>query len=154
MRVSAAGWLGESMEEVTDFATFSAEVTHNHPQGIKGAIAVAQGIFLARLGVAMEQIKMHLSQYYDLDFTLSDIREAYSFNETCQGTVPQAIVAFLEATDFEDAVRNAISIGGDSDTLAAITGSLAEAYFEIPQDMRETAMTYLDSNLQNILKTL
>ncbi len=140
MRVSACGMLAESIDEATSLATYSAEVTHNHPDGVKGAVAVAEAIYLARIGETKKQIKDHLGNYYDLNFTLAEIRPTYRFDETCEGSVPQAIVAFLEAEDFEDCIRNAISIGGDSDTIAAIAGSIAEPFFGIPA--RLTARTY------------
>ncbi|MBQ4410297.1 MAG: ADP-ribosylglycohydrolase family protein, partial [Firmicutes bacterium] len=151
MRVSACGMLADSLEEAHKLAVYSAEVTHNHPEGIKGAVAVAEGIFLARQKKSKEEIREHLSQYYDLDFTLDDIRPGYSFDVTCQGSVPQAIVCFLEAESFEDAVRNAVSLGGDSDTQAAIAGSLAEPYFGIPARLKARAYNYLTPELRSAL---
>ena len=122
-------------------------VSHNHPEGLKGAESVAMAIFLARQGKTMREIRRFVEQnYYTIDFTLDEIRDTYQFNETCQNTVPQAFEAFFEAKDFEDAIRNAISIGGDSDTLAAITGGMAEAYFGVPQSLREEAEKYLDND--------
>lgn len=148
MRVSSAGWLGDSIEEVIQLATFSAEVTHNHPEGIKGAVATAVCIFLARQKLPKEEIRAYINEkYYTLDFTLNEIRDSYMFNEICQNTVPQAIEAFLEANDFEDAIRNAISIGGDSDTIAAITGSIAEAYWEIPEGIKKYVQFFLPIEL-------
>ena len=152
MRVSATGWYATSLEEAEDLAKASAEVTHNHPEGIKGAQATAASIFLARSHTTIPGIKSYLQKkYYSLNFTLDEIRDTYKFNETCQDTVPQAIVAFLESTDFEDAIRNAISLGGDSDTLAAITGSIAEAYYGVPFEIKETALTFLDDELKSAL---
>lgn len=151
MRVSAAGFLADNMEEAIQYARESAEVTHNHPYGVAGAESVAVGIYMARDGKSKEQIKFELSKYWNLDFTLDEIRPDYEFDETCQGTVPQSIVAFLESIDFEDAIRNAISIGGDSDTLAAITGSLAEAYYGIPLEMKKIALSYLDDYLKLLI---
>lgn len=152
MRVSACGYVGISIEEVKALSKAVTEVTHNHPEGIKGAEAVAVAVFLARTGRSMTEIRDYIvKNYYPLDFTLNDIRETYQFNETCQGTVPQALEAFFESTDFEDAVRNAISIGGDSDTLAAITGSVAEAYYGVPKSIRERAVTFLDECLLGVL---
>ena len=131
MRVSACGLLANSMEQALLLAKYSAEITHNHPEGVKGAQAVAGAIFLAKCGSSKEEIKKFIEKdYYSIDFSLDDIRDTYEFNESCQGTVPQAIVAFLESTDYEDAIRNAISLGGDSDTLAAITGSIAWTYYK------------------------
>lgn len=150
MRVSAAGFLAENLDEAIQYARKSAEVTHNHPHGIAGAESVAVGIYMARDGKSKERIKNELSKYWNLNFTLDEIRPYYGFDETCQGTVPQAIVAFLESEGFEDAIRNAISIGGDSDTLAAITGSLAEAYYGIPCEMKKKALHYLDKYLRSI----
>ena len=147
MRVSAAGYFAESLEEARQLAKASAEVTHNHPDGIKGAESVATGIYLALLGKDKKVIEESLKEYWDLAFKLNGIRSDYKFDETCQGTVPQAIVAFLESENFEDAIRNAVSLGGDSDTLAAITGSIAGAYYGIPDDMILQAFQYLDEYL-------
>ncbi len=131
MRVSACGLIATSMEQALSLAKQSAEITHNHPEGIKGAQAVSGAIFLAKRGSSKEYIKSFVEKdFYNLDFCLDDIRDTYEFNESCQETVPQAIVAFLESTDYEDAIRNAVSLGGDSDTLAAITGSIAWAYYK------------------------
>ena len=151
MRVSACGMLADSLEEAHKLAVYSAEVTHNHPEGIKGAVAVAEGIFLARQKKTKDEIREHLSQYYDLNFTLEDVRPEYAFDVTCQGSVPQAIVCFLEAESFEDAVRNAVSLGGDSDTQAAIAGSLAEPYFGIPARLKARAYNYLTPELRSAL---
>lgn len=153
MRVSAAGFLARSLEEARMLARASAEVTHNHPEGIKGAVATAEGIFLGRHGASLSDIRSALAAYYDLDFTLEDIRPHYSFDVSCQGTVPQAVVSFLESNDFEDAVRNAISIGGDSDTLAAVTGSLAEAFYGVPDVIRRQALAFLDEPLREIARS-
>ncbi|MBR0324465.1 MAG: ADP-ribosylglycohydrolase family protein, partial [Bacteroidales bacterium] len=112
--------------------------------------SVAGAIYLARTGYNMEQIKEYVSKYYTIDFTLDEIRDVYEYDVTCQGSVPQAFQAFFESTSFEDAIRNAISIGGDSDTIGAITGSIAEAYYGIKKDMRETALSYLDNYLSDI----
>ena len=126
-------------------------VTHNHPEGIKGAEATAVAIFMARKGGTPEEIRKAVVRDYDpLDFTIDGIRESYQFNETCQETVPQAIEAFLESSSFEDAIRTAISVGGDSDTLAAITGGIAEAYYGVPADLRERALRFLDKDLRAI----
>ena len=151
MRVSACGMLADSLEEAHKLAVYSAEVTHNHPEGIKGAVAVAEGIFLARQKKSKDEIREHLSRYYDLNFTLDDIRPSYEFDVTCQGSVPQAIVCFLEAESFEAAVRNAVSLGGDSDTQAAIAGSLAEPYFGIPARLKARAYHYLTPELRSAL---
>jgi type I restriction enzyme M protein len=152
MRVSACGWVARSLDEARLLSRAVTDVTHNHPEGIKGAEATAVCVFLARTGKSIPEIRGYVDRhYYLMDFTLDGIRANYTFNETCQDTVPQAIMAFLESTDFEDAIRNAISIGGDSDTLAAITGSIAEAYYGIPDDIRQRALKFLDERLLAIL---
>lgn len=128
------------------------EVTHNHPEGLKGAEATAIAVYLARTGSSMDEIREVINRkYYPMNFTLDEIRESYKFNVTCQGSVPQAMMAFFESTSFEDAIRNAISIGGDSDTIAAITGGIAEAYYGIPDELRAKAIKYLDKPLREIL---
>ena len=148
MRVSPVAWVAETLEDAEEFAAWSAEVTHNHPEGIKGAEAVAAAIFLARDGKSKEKIREYIEEkYYDLDFTIDEIRPSYSFDVTCQGSVPQAIECFLESEDFEDAIRNAISLGGDGDTQAAIAGAIAEAYYGIPDELSEKIMEYLDDTL-------
>lgn len=178
MRASPCAWVMDcgfcartGMWPNRDLARLSASVTHNHPEGIKGALAVCDAIFMARFyfgGWNIEysnpidsdpdeckrRIKEHIeNEYgYDLSMSLDEIRKNYEFDETCQGSVPQAIVAFLESTDFEDAIRNAISIGGDSDTIAAITGSIAEAAYGISEDMKEMALSYLDEPLKDVLR--
>jgi ADP-ribosylglycohydrolase len=131
MRVSAVGWAFDTLKEVLLEAKRSAEITHNHPEGIKGAQAVAAAIFLARKRHDKATIKKEASERfgYDLSASLDEIRLTYHFDETCQGTVPPAITAFLESDSFEDAIRKAISLGGDADTLGAITGSIAEAFY-------------------------
>lgn len=152
MRCSAAGFLADTLEEAEKLGEISAEVTHNHPEGIKGAKSVAAAIFMARKGHTKSEIKRYIEDnYYTLDFTLDDIRDTYSFDVTCQGTVPQAIEAFLEADGFEDAIRNAISIGGDSDTLACITGAMAEAFYGVPDDIKRKALNYLDDEMKETL---
>ncbi len=152
MRVSPVGYVAKSLDEAISLSRKVTEVTHNHPEGIKGAEATTVAIYLARNGYNITDIKNYIDKhYYKMHFTLDEIRDTYKFNETCQDTVPQAIMAFLESTSFEDAIRNAISIGGDSDTLAAITGGIAEAYYGIPKEIRNKALTYLDKILLNIL---
>jgi len=152
MRVSACGFAAKNIEETKLLSRKVTEVTHNHPEGIKGAEVVAVCIVLAREGKNLLEIRDYVNQhYYPMNFTLDGIRDSYHFNETCQETVPQAIMAFLESTSFEDAIRNAVSIGGDSDTLAAITGSIAEAYYGIPVEIRKHALTFLDEQLLKIL---
>jgi ADP-ribosylglycohydrolase len=145
MRVSPVGWWFDELADVEAGAKLSAAVTHNHPEGIKGGQATAAAIFLARTGAAKSEIKSYIEKRYgyDLDRTLDDIRPRYRFDVSCQGTVPEAIIAFLESTGFEDAIRNAISIGGDSDTLAAITGGIAEAAYGIPDEIGRRVGDYL-----------
>lgn len=152
MRVSGCGYAGNTLNEVKSLAKAVTEVTHNHPEGLKGAEATAVAVFLARTGSSMEEIRDYVTKnYYPIDFTLDEIRDTYRFNETCQDTVPQAFEAFFESTDFEDAIRNAISVGGDSDTLAAITGAVAEAYYGVPSRIRKEAESFLDERLKKIL---
>jgi type I restriction enzyme M protein len=151
MRVSPCGFIAQSEDEAKLLARKVTEVTHNHPEGLKGAEAAAVAVFLARNGVTKSEIKERIEKdYYALNFNLDSIRKSYKFNETCQGTVPQAIAAFLESDSFEDAIRNAVSIGGDSDTLAAITGGIAEACYGIPPDLKNKALAYLDHKLRDI----
>lgn len=154
MRVSPVAWSFDTLSEVEHYAEVSAAVTHNHPEGIKGAQATAASIFLARKRKSKDDIKAYIeTKYsYDLSRTLDEIRLDYRFNESCQETVPQAITAFLESVNFEDAIRNAISLGGDSDTLAAITGSIAEAAYNIPEEIKDKALTILDERLINVYK--
>jgi ADP-ribosyl-[dinitrogen reductase] hydrolase len=132
MRVSPVGFAYETIEEVLEQAKQSAEVTHNHPEGIKGAQATALAIFLARKGEDKETIRKEISERfnYDLNRTVEEIRPDYYFNESCQETVPEAIIAFLDSDDYEHSIRLAVSLGGDSDTLACITGGIAEAYYK------------------------
>lgn len=137
MRVSSAGWLFGTLEETRHMARLTAEVTHNHPEGIKGAEATASAIFLARNGSSKEEIKKYIIREfgYDLSRTCDEIRPGYHHVETCQQTVPEAITAFMEGTDFEDVIRTAVSLGGDCDTLTCIAGGMAEAFYGIPAEM-------------------
>ena len=151
MRVSPVAWYSHSLEETIDFAKASAEITHDHPEGIKGALVTAGATYLARTGASMEDIKAFVAKYYTIDFTLDEIRPTYQFNETCQDTVPQAMQAFFESFSFEDAIRNAISIGGDSDTLAAITGAVAEAYYGMSNEEKDAAISRLDPEQREII---
>lgn len=153
MRVSPVGWAFDNLDEVIKYARLSAEVTHNHPEGIKGAVAVASCIFLARLGKTRAEIKDYVKStcHYDLDRNIAEIRENYSFDETCPGSVPEAIIAFLESSDFESAIRNAIWLRGDADTQAAIAGSIAEAFYKgVPANMASRALTYLDAHHKTV----
>lgn len=152
MRVSPVAWVARDLQQAELLAKWSAEITHSHPEGIRGAQAVAAAVYLARTGESKETIRSYIQEhYYDLDFTLDQIRPGYRHDMTCEGSVPQAIVCFLEAEDFEDAVRNAVSLGGDGDTQAAIAGAIAEAYFGIPEDIQEEAMEHLDETLAEYL---
>ncbi len=152
MRVSSVAWLFDDIDLVSQAARLSAAVTHNHPEGVKGAEAVASCIFLARQGVSKAGIKHYVTEAfdYDLDRTLAEIRPGYSFDVTCQGSVPEAILAFLEGRDFEDCIRNAISLGGDADTQAAIAGSIAEAYYGLPEVLVKHIQTYLPEDLLEV----
>ncbi|ELS33548.1 MULTISPECIES: ADP-ribosylglycohydrolase family protein [Pseudanabaena] len=155
MRVSPIGFAYTDRDAVMHEAKCSAEVTHNHPEGVKGAQATAITVFMARQGHSKEQIKTEIvnSFGYDLRRTLDEIRPTYKFDVSCQGTVPQAITAFLESTDFEDAIRNAISLGGDSDTLACITGAIAEAYYGgVPEAIAEKVFTYLTPRVRQVVE--
>ena len=154
MRVSPVGFAFDTIDDVILWAERSSSVTHNHPEGIRGAKATAAAIYYARQNQDKKQIRQFLeSQFgYDLSITLAQIRPTYSFDGTCQGTVPQALIAFLESTDYEDAIRNAISLGGDADTLACITGGIAEAYYSgIPQDLAMKAKPLLDPKLSDVI---
>lgn len=153
MRVSAVGWLYDSLENTRTVAKATANVTHNHPEGIKGAEATASAIFMARNGSSKEEIKKYIENefHYDLNRTLDEIRPSYHMDETCQKTVPEAIIAFFEATDFEDAIRNAVSLGGDTDTLGAITGSIAEAYYGIPEWLMTECRKRINKDMRVVL---
>ena len=151
MRISPVGFIAPTEDEARKLSETITAVTHNHKEGIKGAEATVISIYMAKHGASKEEIRQKINEdYYNLNFTIDEIRDTYEFNETCQETVPQAIVAFLESDSFEDAIRTAISVGGDSDTLAAITGSIAEAYYGVPEDIKEKALTYLDTELRSI----
>ena len=153
MRVSAAGWLYDSLEKTRVVAKATANVTHNHPEGIKGAEATASAIFMARNGSSKEEIKKYIENefHYDLNRTLDEIRPSFHMDETCQKTVPEAIIAFLEARDFEDAIRNVVSLGGDTDTLGAITGSIAEAYFGIPEALISECRNRINKDMKDVV---
>lgn len=153
MRVSAVGWAFDTLEETLDHAADSARVTHDHPEGIKGAQATAAAIFLARTTGDKAVVRTEIAGRfgYDLDRTVDEIRPSYGFDETCQGTVPEAIVAFLESADFEDTLRNAISLGGDADTLACIAGGIAHAYYGgVPEDLAAAALASLPEPLRGV----
>jgi ADP-ribosylglycohydrolase len=153
MRVSPVGFAFSPEDTVLRQAAMTAELSHNHPEGIKGAQATALAIFLARTGTGKQRIRSRIAEQfgYDLNRTVDDIRPRYSFDVSCQGTVPEAIIAFLDADSFEDAIRNAISLGGDSDTLACITGGIAEAFFGgIAEDIQRRVQEYLTPDLWQV----
>lgn len=153
MRVSAAGWLFDTLEETREKARLTAEVTHDHPEGIKGAEATSSAIFLARTGRSKEEIRDYIVQEfgYDLSRTCGQIRPSYYHNESCQKTVPEAITAFLEGTDFEDVIRTAVSLGGDCDTLTCIAGSIAEAFYGVPAILKAECRRRLPEDMAYVL---
>ena len=153
MRVSAAGWLFDTLEETREKARLTAEVTHDHPEGIKGAEATSGAIFLARTGRSKGEIRDYIVQEfgYDLSRTCDQIRPSYYHNESCQKTVPEAITAFLEGTDFEDVIRTAVSLGGDCDTLTCIAGSIAEAFYGVPAILKAECKRRLPEDMAYIL---
>jgi ADP-ribosylglycohydrolase len=152
MRISPVGFAYNSLDGVLTRAAEYTAVTHNHPEGLKGAQATAAAIFLARTGTAKADIKQYTTTTfgYNLSSTVDEIRPTYQFNESCQDTVPQAIVCFLESTSFEDAIRNAISLGGDSDTLACIAGGIAQAHYGVPKAIADRAIAILDDELKGV----
>lgn len=152
MRVSPAGWLYDSLERTREVARATAEVTHNHPEGIKGAEATASAIYLARTGKSKDEIRDYIRKEfgYPLVATLDEIRPAYFHVESCQETVPQAIEAFLEGNGFEDVIRNAVSLGGDCDTLTCIAGSIAEAMYTIPEEIKEEVLDHINEEMLSV----
>ena len=154
MRVSAAGWLYDTLEETRRIARLSAEVTHNHPEGIKGAEAIASAIFMARMGRSKDEIKAFIVREYgyDLTRTCDEIRPGYHHVETCQQTVPEALTAFFEGEDFEDVVRTAVSLGGDCDTLTCIACSVAEAFYGVPEFIREECLKRLPEDMAGVIE--
>ena len=157
MRVSPCAYLARgNREQALTWATASAVCTHNHPEGVKGAMAVTDIILMAfeKTDKAVIKSKIERLYGYDLNFTIEELRPHYQFNETCQGSVPQAIVAFLESHDFESAIRLAVSLGGDSDTIANITGGMAEAYYGVPVAMRADAFQILPEEMRSVVKAM
>ena len=154
MRVSSVAWLYDDLETVQRMARLSAEVSHNHPEGIKGAEATASAIFLARTGSSKAAIKAYIEEQfgYDLSRTCDEIRPTYCHVETCQETVPEAITAFLEGESFEDVIRTAVSLGGDCDTLTCIAGSIAEGFYDVPEELKAKCRGFLDEGLGMILR--
>ena len=153
MRVSAEGWLFDTLEQTRHMARLTAEVTHNHPEGIKGAEATASAIFLARTGRGKDEIKDYVVREfgYDLSRSCDQIRPTYYHVESCQQTVPEAITAFLEGTDFEDVIRTAVSLGGDCDTLTCIAGSIAEAFYGMPEELADECRKRLPQDMLAVL---
>ena len=153
MRVSSAGWLFEDLETVRHMARLSAEVTHNHPEGIKGAEAAASAIYLARTGRTKAEIKAYIEAnfHYDLSRGCDEIRPGYRHVESCQETVPEAITAFLEGESFEDVIRTAVSLGGDCDTLTCIAGSIAEGFYGVPEELKRQCRERLPEDLRRVL---
>lgn len=150
MRVSPVAWVAEGLDECLALAKASATVTHDHPDGIAGACTVAGAVYLARMGESKAAIRRFVEGYYPLDFTLDEIRDDYQFDVTCAGSVPQAMEAFLEGESFEDTLRNAISIGGDSDTIAAMACAVAAAHFGIPRDIRDRFLPFIDGDVREV----
>lgn len=153
MRVSPVGFYARSLKEALKLAEESAEVTHNHPEGIKGAQTIASAIYLARMGKSKQEIKEYIESEFDYDLsrTCDEIRPDYCFNETCQGCCPEAIIAFLESDDYESAVRLAVSLGGDSDTIACMTGSIAAAFYGVPDELVAKFLPYLSDEMRTVL---
>ncbi len=153
MRASAPGWLYDTLEETEHMAELSAKVTHNHPEGIKGAVVTAGMIFLARGGASKDELRAYAEgKGYDLSRTCDEIRPTYHHVESCQETVPEAITAFLEGKDFEDVIRTAVSLGGDCDTLTCIAGSIAEAFYGVPENLKAECEKRLPKDLLEVLK--
>ena len=153
MRVSSVGWLYDTLEETRKYARISAAISHDHPEGIKGAEAIASAIFLARTGHMKQEIRDYIVQEfgYDLTRTCDEIRPDYDHVETCQKTVPEAVTAFLEGTDFEDVIRTAVSLGGDCDTLTCIAGSIAEAFYGVPEELKKECRARLGKDMRAVL---
>ena len=159
MRISPVGWVAGSEEELKLLSRAVTEVTHDHPEGLKGAEAIAMGVYLARIGRDKKEIRERLTEYYpqlgDPSFTVERLHGRYGYDPdgrwvTCQGSIPQAIVSFLDSVSFEDAIRNAVCIGGDSDTIGAMAGAIAEAYYGVPYELEDKALTYLSDDLLSI----
>ena len=157
MRCSANGWMFDTLEETERVARISAEITHNHPEGIKGAQSTAAAIFMARNGASKEEIRDYISDRYgyNLNRTCDEIRRVYDWDSSCQGTVPEAMVAFMDSSDFESAIRLAVSLGGDSDTLACITGGIAEAFYKtIPESIALKIWELLPEDFKAIFRAM
>lgn len=152
MRVSPCAWVADSLEEAQDLAKKSAIVTHNHSEGIKGALATCDAIYLAKEGLSKQDIKKHIENNYEYDLSrsLDEIRPNYKFDVSCAGSVPESIICFLESVSFEDTIRNAVSLGGDADTQAAIAGSIASAYYDVPEDIAFKSIEMLSEDLLEV----
>ena len=159
MRISPVGWVADSEEEVKLLSKIVTEVTHNHPEGLKGAEAIAMAVYLARIGKSKDYIRERMIEYYprlsDKSFTIQKIHGFYGYDDegmwvTCQGSIPEALIAFLDSNSFEDAIKNAICIGGDSDTIGAMAGSIAEAYYGVSYELEDAALEYLTEDLVSI----
>lgn len=145
MRVGPCGFAADSLEQAKALSAAVTKVTHNHPEGMKGAEAIAVAVFLAKSGKDKAEIRSYIEEnYYEIDFKMDELRRTYQFDVSCQGSVPVALEAFFESSDFEDAIRNAISVGGDSDTIAAMAGAVAEAYYGVPEEIRDEVTGFLD----------
>ena len=153
MRVAPVGWVSSSATQAVQLAGATAEPTHSHPEGVKGAVAVAAAVFLARTTGSKDRVRAFIEDRvgYNLDRTVDEIRSGYKFDVTCQGSVPEAITCVLEADGYEDAVRNAVSLGGDADTQACIAGAIAEGFWGVPEEIRYLAMSYLDDRLIGVV---
>ena len=159
MRISPVGWVAESEDDVKELSKIITEVSHNHPEGLKGAEAIAMAVYLARIGKSKDEIRVRMQEYYpqlkDKNFTIENIYGHYGYDDmgdwvTCQGSIPQALVAFLDSVSFEGAIRNAVYIGGDSDTIGAMAGSIAEAYYGVSTEFEEKALSYLTDDLKGL----
>lgn len=153
MRVSPVGWICHTFDDVMKLAALTASITHNSAEGIKGAQAIASCIYMAKTGMSKSEIRQVCNSLfrYNLSRTLDEIRRSYIFDASCQGSVPEAIIAFLEGNDYEDVIRKAVSLGGDSDTIACMAGAIAEAYYGMPDYFKELALSFLDSYCSNIV---
>lgn len=154
MRVGPCGFAADRLEQAKALSAAVTKVTHNHPEGMKGAEAIAVAVFLARSGRDKEEIRSYIEEnYYEIDFKIDELRRTYQFDVSCQGSIPVALEAFFESADFEDAIRTAISVGGDSDTIAAMTGAVAEAYYGVPEEIRNEVTGFLDECQLEIIRS-
>jgi ADP-ribosylglycohydrolase len=156
MRTSAVGWVYDELDKTREVARWVAEVSHNHPEGVKGAEATATAIWMARNGFSKDDIAQAMVEIFDYDLSKSvdELRPLHKHDESCQDSLPKALVSFYESMSFEDAIRNAVSLGGDADTIAAITGSIAEAFYGVPRDIEIACNNILGENLSRIVDLL